>query len=55
MTTYTLCRSVIERGTYGTFDDMMLRLDVFFLGKRITEAQYTELVAQLKEREGIED
>lgn len=53
MTTYTLCKSVIERGTYGTYDEMMLKLDVFFLGKRITEAQYTELVALLKEKEGI--
>lgn len=55
MTTYTLCKSVIERGTYGTYEDMMLKLEVFLLNNRITMNEYNELVAQLKEKEGITD
>lgn len=53
MTTYTLCKSVIERGTYGTYDEMMFKLDVFFIAKRITDKEYNELIAILKEKEGI--
>ena len=55
MTTYTLCKSVIDRGTYGTYEDMMLKLEVFLLNNRITMNEYNELVAQLKEKEGITD
>lgn len=53
MTTYTLCKSVIERGTYGTFADMMFKLDVFFMTNRFTDKEYTELVDLLKAKEGI--
>ena len=53
MTTYTLCKSVIEKGTYGTYDEMMLKLEVFLLNKRITLEQYNDLVEDLKTKEGI--
>lgn len=42
--TYRNCKKLIEAGRYE-YDDMMNKLDVFLLGDRITQAQYTELVA----------
>lgn len=53
MLTYSNCKKVIANGTYGTYDDMMNTLDVFLLNRRISQDQYNELVAQLKEKEGI--
>lgn len=44
MSTYTLCKRVIENGTYGSKEDMLLKLDVFLLNNRITQEQYNELV-----------
>ena len=44
MTTYTLCKKVIENKTYGTKEEMMLKLDVFLLNNRIAQEQYNELV-----------
>lgn len=41
--TYLFCKKVIENGTYGTKDDMQIKLDVFFLNNRITQEQYNEL------------
>ena len=43
MTTYILCKRVIERKTYTSKEDMQLRLDVFFTGGRLTSEEYTEL------------
>ena len=43
MTTYILCKRVIERKTYSSKDDMQFRLDVFFAGGRLTNEEYTEL------------
>lgn len=45
--TYTLCKKVIENGTYGTKEEMQVKLDVFLLNNRITQEQYTELTALL--------
>lgn len=45
--TYIYCKRVIENGTYGTKEDMMIKLDVFLLNNRITQEQYTELVGLL--------
>lgn len=45
--TYVFCKRVIENGTYGTREDIMIKLDVFLLNNRITQEQYTELVALL--------
>lgn len=51
MTTYTLCKRVIEKGTYGTYGEMMMKLDVFLLNDRITQDEYNELVKLLDEKE----
>ncbi len=45
--TYIYCKKVIQNGTYGTKEDMMIKLDVFLLNNRITQEQYTELVGLL--------
>lgn len=47
MTTYTLCKTIIERKTYKSKEDMMLKLDVFLLNDRISQSQYNELVELL--------
>ena len=49
---YKLCKNMISNKTYGSYEEMMNKLDVFYLGNRITQAQYEELVALLNEREG---
>lgn len=41
--TYRNCKKLIEAGRYE-YDDMMNKLDVFLLGDRVTQAEYTELV-----------
>ena len=45
--TYIFCKKVIQNGTYGTREDMMIKLDVFLLNNRITQEQYNELVGML--------
>ncbi len=47
MLTYTLCKTVIERKTYKSKEDMMLKLDIFLLNDRISQSQYNELVELL--------
>lgn len=47
MSTYTLCKTVIENGLYGTKEEMMFKLDVFLLNNRITQSEYNELVSLL--------
>lgn len=42
-----LCKKVIENGTYGSKEDMLLKLDVFLLANRITQTEYNELVSLL--------
>lgn len=42
--TYRNCKKLIEAGRYE-YSDMMNKLDVFLLGDRVTQEQYTELVA----------
>ena len=49
--TYRACVSQISRGTYGTKEAMMEKLDLFLLGNRITAAEYEELVSLLNEKE----
>ena len=48
--TYKLCLTVINKGTYGTKEEMLEKLDVFLLNNRITQEQYEELVALLKSK-----
>lgn len=45
--TYKLCATVINKGTYGTREEMLEKLDVFLLNNRITEEEYNELLALL--------
>ncbi len=47
MTTYTLCKVVIERKTYKSQDDMQYRLDVFFAAGRLSGEEYQELTISL--------
>ena len=49
---YRLCKTMINNGNYNSYEEMMNKLDVFYLGNRITQAQYEELVQMLNEREG---
>jgi hypothetical protein len=48
--TYIICKQVIANGTYGTKEDMQIKLDVFLLNNRITQDQYNELTALLAAR-----
>ena len=41
--TYDLCKKVIEKGTYGPKEEMLIKLDVFLLNNRISTEEYTEL------------
>lgn len=50
--TYDLCKKVIEKGTYGPKEEMLIKLDVFLLNNRITREEYEELVNLLEEKEG---
>ena len=52
--TYRLCKQTIQKGFYNSYEEMMQKLDVFYLGNRITQQQYEELVTMLNEREGRE-
>ena len=45
--TYVACQIVIEKGRYGTVDEMMYKLDIFLLNDRITQGEYEELIALL--------
>jgi len=45
--TYTYCKKVIANKTYGTVEDMQIKLDVFLLNDRITQEQYNELTGML--------
>ena len=49
--TYTFCKKVIENGTYGIKEDMLIKLDVFLLNDRITQEEYNELVDLLGQKE----
>jgi len=41
--TYKVAKMMITNGNYE-YNDMLKKLDVFLLGNRITEEQYSELV-----------
>lgn len=46
--TYKNCKKLIEAGRYEK-SDMMMKLDIFLLGDRITKEQYDELVSMMNE------
>lgn len=48
--TYDLCKKVIEKGTYGPKEEMLIKLDVFLLNNRITKEEYEELVNLLENK-----
>ena len=48
MSTYKMCKTLIEKGRYEK-SDMLMKLDVFLLGDRITKEQYDELVSMMNE------
>lgn len=43
MTTFTICKRVIEIGRYEK-EDMLNKLDVFLLSDRLSQSEYEELV-----------
>lgn len=53
MTTYQMCKTLIEKGRYEK-ESMQSKLDLFLLGNRITEEEYNELVKMMNEKEVIE-
>ncbi|WP_303870460.1 hypothetical protein [Acetobacterium wieringae] len=44
--TYKVAKMMITNGNYE-YNDMLKKLDIFLLGNRITQEQYTELVGLL--------
>lgn len=47
MTTYVLCKKLIEKGIYTTEDkkiDIKTKLDVFLITNRISEIEFAELI-----------
>lgn len=45
--TYVYCKKVINNKTYGTIEDIQIKLDVFLLNDRITQEEYNELSGML--------
>ena len=48
--TYTFCKRIIENGTYGDKEAFQVKLDVFYMGGRISQAEYDELTTLLAGR-----
>jgi hypothetical protein len=48
--TYKLCLTVINKGTYGTKEEMCSKLDVFLLNNRVSQDEYNSLVSLLEEK-----
>lgn len=46
MTTYEMCKLLIEKGKYER-EDMTRKLDVFLLGDRMTQEEYQELIEMM--------
>lgn len=45
--TYRACKTLIDRNTYGSKEDMQTKLDIFLLNNRLTQTEYDELTTQL--------
>ncbi|WP_192797518.1 hypothetical protein [Psychrobacillus glaciei] len=41
--TYSNCKEVIVNRTFGTKEELLVKLDVFLLNNRIAQDQYNEL------------
>lgn len=48
--TYKLCLTVVNKGTYGSKEEMYSKLDVFLLNSRINQDEYNELIKLLEEK-----
>lgn len=48
--TYRACKSMINRKSYISKEDMRNKLDIFLLNNRITEEEYNELTGLLDEQ-----
>lgn len=46
--TYKICKKLIELGNYD-IRDLTLKLDVFLLHGRISQAEYEELIGMIEE------
>jgi hypothetical protein len=45
--TYRACKSLIDRKTYVSVEDMQTKLDIFLLNNRLTQTEYNELTTAL--------
>lgn len=45
--TYRACKSMIERQSYVSKEDMQTKLDIFLLNSRISQSEYDELTLML--------
>jgi len=45
--TYKACKSLIDRKSYVSVEDMQTKLDIFLLNNRLTQVEYNELSASL--------
>lgn len=45
--TYQACKSLIDRKSYESKEEMQTKLDIFLLNNRLSKAEYDELTAQL--------
>lgn len=46
--TYRVCESIISGNRYKTKEDIQTKLDVFYIGNRITQSEYETLSNLLK-------
>lgn len=46
--TYRACKSMVDRQSYVSKEDMQTKLDIFLLNNRLTQAEYDELTQQLQ-------
>ncbi|QKS70269.1 hypothetical protein FLK61_34060 [Paenalkalicoccus suaedae] len=45
--TYRGCKSMIDRRSYASVEDMQQKLDIFLLNSRISQDEYNELTESL--------
>lgn len=48
--TYTFLKKIISNGNYNK-EDLLNKIDVFFMANRITQTQYEELVSLVNKEE----
>ena len=45
--TYKACKTLIDRKSYVSVEDMQTKLDIFLLNNRLTQNEYNELTTEL--------